>query len=98
MVLALPIKMHREGEVFRRRELRKAALEFQSVGAEVDVLLARDEAFDDLDDLRMKQRLPARDGDHGRATFIDGRKALFRGELLLQNMRRILHLAAPGTG
>ncbi len=59
VMLALAVEMDGEGEVLRGRELGQAALEFERVGAEVDVLLARDEAVDDLDDLRMQQRLAA---------------------------------------
>jgi hypothetical protein len=59
VVLALAIQMHGEGEVLRRRELVNALLELKRVGAEIDVLLARDQAVDDLDDLRMQQRLAA---------------------------------------
>ena len=98
VVLALAVEMDGEGEVLGRRELRQAALEFERVGAEVDVLFARDEAVDDLDDLRMQQRLAAGDGDHGRAAFFDGGEALLGRELLLEDVRRILHLAAAGAG
>ncbi len=98
VVLALAVEMHGEGEVLGRRELRQAALEFERVGAEVDVLLARDEAVDDLDDLRMQQRLAAGDGDHGRAALFDGGEALLGRELLFEDVRRILHLAAAGAG
>src|SRR5208282_3628048 len=87
-----------EGEVFRRGELRQSALQFESVGAEVDVLLARNEAVDDFDDLRMKERLAAGDRDHRGAAFFDRGKALLGCELLLKNVRRVLHLSAAGAG
>ena len=61
VMLALTVEMNGEGEVLRRREFRQATLEFQRIGAEVDVLLARDEAVDDLDNLRMQQGLAAGD-------------------------------------
>ena len=98
VVLALAVEMDGEGEVLGGRELRQAALEFERVGAEVDVLLARDEAVDDFDDLRMEQRLAAGDGDHGRAALFDGAEALLGRELLFEDVGRILHLAAAGAG
>ena len=73
-------------------------LEFERVGAEVDVLFARDEAVDDLDDLRVEQRLAAGDGDHGRAALFNGGEALLGRELLFEDVRRVLHLAAAGAG
>ena len=97
MVLAFAIEMNREGQVLRRRELRQTPLEFQGIRAQVDVLLARNEAVDDLHNLRMQQRLAARKGDHGRAALIHRGKALLRGQLLLKNVGRILHLAAAGA-
>ncbi len=61
VMFALTVQMHREGEVLGRRKLRQTALEFERVGAQVDVLLARNQPVDDLDDLRMQQRLAARE-------------------------------------
>src|SRR5271167_83843 len=73
-------------------------LEQQRVGAKVDVLLARDEAGDDLGDLRMQQWLAARDGDHGRATLVHRAQALLHRELLAEHVSGILDLAAAGAG
>ncbi len=98
MMLALAVQMHRESEVLRRRKLRQLLFEFKRVGAEINVLLARDQAVDDFDDLRMQQWLAAGDGDHRRAALFHRGKTLFGGELLFENMRRILHLAATGAG
>ena len=80
VVLALAVEVNREGQVLRRRELRQAALQFERVGAQVDVLLARDQPVDDLDDLRMQQRLAAGDGHHGRAALFHCGEALFGRE------------------
>jgi len=98
VVLALAIEMHREGEVLRGRELMQALLEQERVGAQVDVLPARDEAVDDLDDLRVQQRLAARQRDHRHAALIDGREALFGAQQLFQNVRWVLNLAATCAG
>ena len=46
----------------------------------------------------MHERLAARDADHRRSAFIDSAETLFGRELLLENMRRILNLAASRTG
>ncbi len=46
----------------------------------------------------MHQRLAAGNGNHRRAAFIDGLEALFPRQFLLQNMRRVLDLAAAGAG
>ena len=73
-------------------------LEQQRVGAEVDVLLARDEPCDDLVDLGMQQRLAAGDAHHRRAALVHGAQALLDRELLLQHVRRVLDLAAAGAG
>jgi hypothetical protein len=46
----------------------------------------------------MEQRLAAGDGDHGRAALFDGGETLLGGELLFEDVGRILHLAAAGAG
>ncbi len=98
VMIAVAIEVNREGEVLGRREFVQPLFELERVGAEVDVLFARDEAVDDLDDLRMEQRLAAGDGDHGRAALIDGSEALLGRELFFENVGRILHLTASGAG
>ena len=97
-MLALAVQVDGEGEVLARLEQRDLFLEQQRVGAEVDVFLARDQAFDDLVDLRMHQRFAAGDGDHGRAAFVDGFKTFFGRKVFLENVRRILDLAAARAG
>ena len=64
VVLALAIQMDGERQILAGLEQVKLFLQQQRVGAEVDVFLARDQAFHDLGDLRMHQRLAAGDGDH----------------------------------
>ena len=78
VVLALAIHVHGERQVLARREKMDLFFQQQRVGAEVDVLLARDQPVDDLVDLRMHQRLAAGDGDHRRAALFDGLEALLR--------------------
>src|SRR5205807_7523624 len=61
----------------------------------VHILLALDQAGDNLMNLGMHQRLAARYCDHGRATFFHGAEAFLRREVLLQNVGWILDLATP---
>ncbi len=46
----------------------------------------------------MDQRLATGDADHRRATFLDGVEALLRAKALVENVIRILDLAAAGAG
>ena len=71
--------------------------EQQRVAAQVDVFLARDQAFNDVGNLRMQQRFAAGDRNHGRAALVHGFKTLLGRELALQNVRRILDFAASGA-
>jgi hypothetical protein len=70
----------------------------QSISAEIDVPFASDQAFDDLVDLGMHERLAARDANDRCSALVDCAEAFFRRELLLQNVWRILNLAASGAG
>ena len=78
VLFALAIEVNAEGQVLARLEEIDLFFQQQRVGAEVNVFLARDQAFDDLVDLRMHQRLAAGDGDHGGAALVDGAETLFR--------------------
>ena len=70
------------------------SLQQQRVRAEINVLLPRDQTFDNLVDLGMHQRLAAGNGNHRRAAFVHRLEALFRREIHLQNVRRILNFSA----
>src|SRR5664280_897699 len=70
VVLALAVHVHRERQVLAGLEQVNLLFEQQSVGAQVDVLLARDQAVDDLGDLRMHQRLAAGNGHHRRTALV----------------------------
>ena len=90
-------------DVDREREVR-AGLEVElveplahqfGVGAEVDVLLALHQLVDHVVDLRVHQRLAARDRDHGGAALLHrGDRPLDRHPLT-QQVRGLLDLAAP---
>ena len=81
VVLLLAVQVDAEGQVLARLEEVDLFLQQQRVGAEVDVLLARHQAFDDLVDLRVHQRLAAGDGDHRGAALVHRPEALLGGEL-----------------
>ena len=98
MVIALAVNVDRKGQIFAGREEIEFFLEQERVGAEVDVLFARDEAFDDFVDLGVHQRFAAGNGDHRRAALVHGFEAFFGGQFLLQDVRGILDFAAAGAG
>src|SRR5690348_3016783 len=77
VVLALSIEVNAEGQVLRRLEEVDLLFEEQRVGAEIDVFLALDEAFDDFLDLRMEQWLATGNRHHWRAAFVHRFEALF---------------------
>ena len=98
MLIALAVHVDGEGQVLRRREQVELLAEEQRVGAEVNVLLARDQAGDDLGDLRVHQRLAAGDGDHRGAAFLDRAETFVGREVLLEDVRGVLDFAAAGAG
>ena len=68
------------------------------VGAQIDEFLARDDAGDDLRHFLVNQRLAAGNGDDGRAAFVDRAQCVLDAHSLLQDLLRIVDLAAAGTG
>ena len=70
----------------------------QRVGAEINVFLAGHQPVHDLDDLRVHQRLAARNADDRRAAFLNRAETFLGSELFFQDVRGILDLAAAGTG
>src|SRR5437660_3574481 len=98
VVLALAVHVNGKSQVFAGTEQVDLFLEQQSVGAEINVFTAGHQSVDDLRDLRMHERLAAGNADHGSAAFLNGAEAFFRGEMFLENMGRILDLAAACAG
>src|SRR5205807_6935737 len=80
-----------------RLELRQPAFEQDRVRAEVDELLALHEARDDLVDLRVHQWLAAGDRDDRRSALFGGIPALLRREVRVEDVLRVLDLAATGA-
>lgn len=70
----------------------------KSVGAQINIFLAGDQACNDLANLRVHERLAAGDGNHGRAAFFDGAKTFFRSEIRFEDVGGILNLAASRAG
>ena len=91
VVLSLAIHVDGEGQVLARFKQMDFLLEQQRICAQIDVLLACDQAFDDFADLRVQQGFPARDSDCRRATLIDRAEALLRGKLHFQHVAGILN-------
>jgi len=86
-----------EGEVFGRFEEIDFPLEEKGVRAEVNVFFACDKALDDLVDFRMDQWFATGDRDHGGSAFVGGGPALLGGQPFIQNVIRVLDLAATRT-
>jgi hypothetical protein len=87
-----------EGQKFARLKEVHLLFHQQSVGANVNVLAACDQAFDDFADLRMHERLATGNVHDRRARLFNGGKAFFRRELTLQHVGRVLDLAASRAG
>src|SRR5271165_5610263 len=90
--------MDREEQVGRRLEQIELLLEQQRVGAQRHELLARDDAFDDLADIPVDQRLAAGDRHHRRSAFVDCLEAFFNRQPPIEDRLGIIDLAAPDAG
>src|SRR5215471_10254499 len=97
VVLTLAIHVHGESQILAGTEQINFFLEQQRVGTQIDVFAALHQPGNDLTNLRMHERLASGNADHGRATFFYSVEALFRSELLLENVSGILDLAASGA-
>src|ERR1022692_2371609 len=91
------IHVNRKGEVLAGLEKVQLLGEQQSVGAQVDVLLARYQTTHDLVDARVHERFPARNGHRGHAALFHRAEALFGRQLALEDMTGILDLSAAGA-
>ena len=94
VMLFFAVDVHRKGQVLTGFEEVQLLFEQERVGAEIDVLFAGDESFDDFVDFRVHQRFPARNRYHRGAAFVDSLEALLRAHIHFENVRRILDLAA----
>ena len=94
VMLALAVDVNGESQVLARLEEMNLLLEQQRIRAQINVLLAGDQALDDFVDLRMHQRFAAGNGNHRRAALLDRFEAILGAQVLFQDVRRILNLAA----
>ena len=92
------VEMHREEQIGRRLEQMQLLFQKQRIGAQRHEFLAGDDAFDDLADFLVNQRLAARNGDHRRAALVDGVEAFLHRQALVEDGVRIIDLAATGAG
>ena len=94
VMLFQAIEMDGEEQIRRRLEQMQLLLKQKRVGAKRDKLLARDNAFDDLADFAVDQRLAARDRHHRRAAFVDRVEAILDRKTLIEDRIRVVDLAA----
>ena len=96
MLRARPVQVHAEAQVPRRREEPRLELllELDRVRAEVDVLPASHELFDEPADLRIHERLPARNAHDRRAALLHRPETLLHAELLSEDLGGVLDLPA----
>jgi hypothetical protein len=92
------VEVHGEEQIRRGLEQVQLLLQQERIGAQRDELLARDDAFDDLADIAVDQRLAAGNRHHRRAAFIDGIEALLYRQTPIQDRVRIVDLAAAEAG
>jgi fructosamine-3-kinase len=92
------VEMHREEQIRRWLEQVQLLFQEQRIGAQRDEFLALDDAFDDLADLLVDQRLAARNGDHRRAALVDGVEAFLHRQALIEDGVGIVDLAAADAG
>ena len=88
------VEMDGEEQIGRWFEEMQLLLEQQGVGAERDEFLALDDAFDDLADLAVDERLAAGNCDDWSAAFVHGVEAFLHRQALIEDRIRIVDLAA----
>jgi hypothetical protein len=98
MVILQPVQMDGEEQVRRWLEQVQLLFQKQRIGAQRHILLARHEAFDDLTDFLVDQRLATGDCHDRSAALVDSVETLLRGQALVEDRLGIVDLAAAGTG
>ena len=88
------VQMDRESQIGRGPVLIDVLGEQDGVGAQIDEFLARHDAGDDLRHLLVDQRLAAGNRDHRRAALVDCAQCILDTDPFLQNLLRIVDLAA----
>src|SRR2546429_1294058 len=98
VALAVAVQVDREGEIGRRPVVVDVPREQNRVGAEVHELPPRHDSRDDLRHLFMDERLAPRNGHDRSAALVHGPKRLLDAQALLQDLLRIIDLAAARAG
>ena len=70
----------------------------QGIGAEIDVLAPLQYPIDKVEDMRVKERFAAGDGDNRGRAFINRVQAFFQGHHLLDGVGVLADAAAAGAG
>ena len=91
------VQMDRKRQVGRRRKLIELLFKQQRIGAQIDELLAPDDAFDNGHDILVYQRFPPGDGNYRGAAFINRVQAFLGAEPLIEDIVFIVDLAAADT-
>src|SRR5229473_122232 len=98
VMLLEPVEVNGEEQIGRGLEQIELLLQEQRVGAERDEFPLGHDAFDDLADLLVDERLAARDRDHGRAAFVDRVEAFLDRQPAIEDRIGIIDLAAAEAG
>src|SRR3954465_2930443 len=98
VTLTKAIQVDGESQVFGRLVVVDVLWQKNRVRAQIDKLLARHDAGDDLRHLFVDERLATGDGHHGGATLINGAQRVLDTHAFLQSLFRVVDLAAPGAG
>ena len=97
VMLFLAVHVDGKAQIFAGLEQVQLFLEQQRVGAEVNVFLAGDQAFNNLVNLGMHERFAAGDRDHRGAAFVHRLETFFRSEVFFQDVGGVLDLSASGA-
>src|SRR5580698_5328789 len=98
MPLAAAVEVNREGQVRRRLVVVDVFRQQDGIRAQVHEFFARHDAGDNLRHLLVDERLATRDGDHRGSALVDGAQSVLDTHPLLQNLLRVIDLAATGAG
>ena len=98
VLLPEPVHVHAERQVLGRREQVELLLEQDGVGAEIDVLPPLHELGHQSVDVGVHERLAARNAHDGRPALFHGLETGLDRQVLLEDLGRVLDLAAAGAG
>jgi hypothetical protein len=94
----MAVQMQGKSEVGRRGVPLKAIFQEETIGAQVDKLLALDQAGYDSWHILVEQRFAPGDRYDRRTAFLDRFETFLRAKAPVEDRLRIADLPAPGTG